>query len=203
MKIIEIKPLEIPDVKVLRVQRFPDDRGFFAETFKQSDLEKAIPGFTIRQINESHSKRGVLRGLHTQWNPYQGKLVRTFKGHMADITLDIRLGSPTFGKAIAYDMPVSDDDDTFEMIWVPVGFAHGNIYFEESTIEYYCTSEYSPGNEAGINPLSSDIDWSLCAPSVKSKIDAMFAGELLISDKDRQGLSVDQWSKDSRSQNFK
>ena len=202
MKIIEMEALSIPEVKVIHCQRFPDERGFFTETYRESDLQKVIPKFSLKQINESHSKKGVLRGLHMQWNPYQGKLVRTFKGHMADIVLDIRKNSPTYGKVISYDMPISDDKEKFEMIWVPVGFAHGNIYFEDSTIEYYCTSEYSPGNEAGINPLSPDLDWSLCDPKLKAQIDSIINEGLVISDKDKKGLSLDEWTKDPKSDNF-
>ena len=96
-----------------------------------------------------------------------GKLVRTLSGRMVDMILDIRKGSTTFGKIIAYDMPSEHEADYNEWIWVPPGFAHGNFFTEDSTIEYFCSGEYSPGCEAGISPLAADIDWSLCEGSLK------------------------------------
>ena len=93
-----------------------------------------------------------------------GKLVRTIRGHMIDVVLDIRKGSPTYGKIIAHDMPVQGDEDYAEWIWVPPGFAHGNTFPADTVIEYLCSGEYSPGNEAGISPVADDLDWSLCEP---------------------------------------
>src|SRR5579883_2717712 len=91
-----------------------------------------------------------------------GRLVRTLPGRRVALVLDIRKGSPTFGKIIAHDMPARPSNDWNEWIWVPPGFAHGNMFPEESAIEYFCSGEYSPGCEAGISPLAADIDWSLC-----------------------------------------
>ena len=107
------------------------------------------------QANQSLSEKGVMRGMHFQWNPYMGKLVRTISGHMVDMVLDIRIDSPTFGKMIAYDMPASDENDYDEWIWVPPGFAHGNFFSEKTIIEYMCTGQYSPGCEACISPFSN------------------------------------------------
>ena len=103
-----------------------------------------------------------------------GKLVRTLTGRMVNLIIDIRKGSPTFGKMIGYDMPGRLDAEFAEWIWVPPGFAHGNLFTEDTLIEYFCSGEYSQGCEAGISPLSLDIDWSLCAPasrvsSIKSR----------------------------------
>ncbi len=201
MKIIEVKTLAIPDVKVVRMGRFPDNRGYFTEPFRQSDLEKVIPGFKLMQMNESYSKRGVIRGLHLQWNPYMGKFVRTVKGHMIDIVVDVRIGSPTYGKGLFYDMPTNQQTDYFEAIWVPVGFIHGNIYLEETVIEYLCTSEYSPGNEAGISPMSPDIDWSLADPKL-IEIFKEVSKNPVISDKDKAGVNFKDWKNDPRSKNF-
>lgn len=202
MKILEVKEMPIHGVKAVVYQRFADDRGYFTETFRESDLTKEIPEFSIRQVNESYSMKNVVRGLHFQWNPYQGKLVRTIKGHMIDMFLDIRKNSSTYGKIAALDMPSVNSDSTAAWIWLPVGIAHGCVFLEETAIEYFCTSEYSPGNEAGINPLSADLDWSLCDPGTKSKIDEIFKGGLIISDKDKQGLSLADWAKDTRSEYF-
>jgi dTDP-4-dehydrorhamnose 3,5-epimerase len=202
MKILEAKDLELEGVKKITYQRFGDDRGYFTETFRQSDISAVIPSFTVKQTNESYSKKGVVRGLHFQWNPYQGKLVRTVNGHMIDIFLDIRKNSPTFGKIAGLDIPSESTDGIGAWIWLPPGFAHGVVFLEDTTIEYLCTSEYSPGNEAGISPLSKDIDWSLCDKGVKEKVDNIFNNNPIISEKDQAGLTLKQWTNDPRSENF-
>jgi dTDP-4-dehydrorhamnose 3,5-epimerase len=207
MKIISITSLAMPDVKVVRFQRFADHRGFFTETYRNSDFRAhpdlgSLQRADFTQCNESCSKPGTVRGLHFQWNPYMGKLVRTLHGRMVDLVLDIRRGSQTFGKILAYDMPFSSDDPHGEWIWVPVGFAHGNYYTEHSRIEYFCTGEWSPNCEVGISPLASDIDWSLCDPALKREFDGIVAGSPLLTGKDRSGLSMKSWLADSRSDNF-
>ncbi|MDH7476217.1 MAG: dTDP-4-dehydrorhamnose 3,5-epimerase family protein [Microgenomates group bacterium] len=203
MKIIQIKNLEPKEIKVLRFARFADNRGYFTEPFRFSQfIQEFIPDFKIVQINESFSKKGVIRGLHFQWNPYMGKLVRTIKGYMIDLFLDIRKKSPTYGKISAYEMPSDFDKDYSEWIWVPPGFAHGNIFLEDTVIEYLCTGEYSPGCEAGINPLDKDLDWSFCPNQTKEKIKKMIKRGLIISEKDKKGLSLKQWGSDEKSNNF-
>ena len=144
MKIVSIKSLDIPDIKIVRFARFCDTRGYFTESFRRSDFNghnemSFIKGQEFVQVNESFSHPQVIRGLHFQWNPYMGKLVRTVRGHMVDIVLDIRKGSPYFGKGLFYDMPADSGSDYSEWIWVPAGFAHGNFFTEESQIEYFCT----------------------------------------------------------------
>jgi len=203
MKIIEIENLNPPEVKIIKFARFTDNRGYFTEPFRKSQfLKEAIHDFDIIQINESYSKKGVIRGLHFQWNPYMGKLVRTITGHMIDLFLDIRKGSPTFGKINAFDMPASKSDDISTWIWIPVGFAHGNIFLKETIIEYLCTGEYSQGCEAGISPLSPDINWSLCDLHLKKIIDNQIKKGLIISEKDQKGLALKEWLNDKRSENF-
>jgi len=209
MKIIETKSLVIEDVKVIRFGFFPDERGYFAEPFRKSDIQKepgagSLRGQEIVQINESISKKGVMRGLHFQWNPYMGKLVRTLRGHMVDMFLDIRKNSPTFGKIALYDMPNHDGENYSEWIWVPAGFAHGNFFLDDiNKIEYLCTGEYSQGCEAGISPLSDDLDWSLCGIKEKEMFDKLISsGELILSDKDKNGLDLKSWLNDSRSDKF-
>jgi dTDP-4-dehydrorhamnose 3,5-epimerase len=206
MKIIGLHSLVVPDVKVIRFARFHDYRGYFTEPFRRSDLrnypgERCFARSDFVQVNESYSHAGVIRGLHFQWNPFMGKLVRTLAGHMVDLILDIRKGSPFFGKLIAYDMPASRDAEYGEWIWVPPGFAHGNYFTEASHIEYLCSGEYNPGCEAGISPLAADLDWSLCEPALKARFDAMAAAAILAS-KDRDGLTLMTWDGDARSENF-
>ncbi len=207
MKIIEVKSLAIEAIKVIRFARFGDHRGYFTEPFRKSDLlnNSAIEflnNVEFVQANESFSKQAVIRGLHFQWNPYMGKLVRTIRGRMVDIVLDIRKGSPTLGKIIAYDMPDDPTASSSEWIWVPPGFAHGNFFSTDSTIEYFCSGEYSPNCEACISPLADDIDWSLCDKMLKQEFDDIVSSYSLISDKDKNGLSMTAWLADERSDNF-
>jgi dTDP-4-dehydrorhamnose 3,5-epimerase len=207
VKIIEVKDLAIPAVKVIRFARFPDHRGYFAEQYRFSDFEtgEATPfmrGVRFLQANESFSRAGAVRGLHFQWNPYMGKLVRTIRGHMIDVVLDVRKGSPTYGKIIAYDMPVQGDEDFADWIWVPPGFAHGNTFTTDTVIEYLCSGEYSPGCEAGISPISDDLDWSLCEPALADQFQSIARATTLMTDKDRNSLSLAAWTADERSQNF-
>lgn len=207
MKILSARTLPLPDLKVITFARFVDQRGYFTEPFRRSDLDTHpdthfLAGVAFVQTNESLSRPGTLRGLHFQWNPYMGKLVRTLHGHMIDIVLDIRLRSPTFGKAILYDMPNDDGRAEAEWLWVPPGFAHGNLFLTETRIEYLCTGEYSPGCEAAISPLAPDIDWSLCEQALKKRLDATIRDGVIMSDKDRAGLTVSQWRSDPRSAHF-
>jgi dTDP-4-dehydrorhamnose 3,5-epimerase len=205
MKILDIKTLEIPDIKVIRFARFLDNRGYFAEHFRRSDLQRLdfLGGVEFLQSNESFSKARTIRGLHFQWNPCMGKLVRTLAGRMVDLVLDIRQGSPTLGQIIAYEMPADLHLEFDEWIWVPPGFAHGNYFDRESRIEYFCSGEYNPACESGISPLAVDIDWSLCDPSLKRGFDAIVSEGPLLSEKDQCGHTLASWLADPNSGQFK
>jgi dTDP-4-dehydrorhamnose 3,5-epimerase len=207
MKLLHVTQLAIPDIKVIRFARFRDQRGYFSEIFRKSGLKtNALTSFLadvdFYQANESYSRTGTVRGLHFQWNPYMGKLVRTLHGRMVDLVMDIRKGSPTFAKIIAHDMPSRPAQDWSEWIWVPPGFAHGNMFPEETSIEYFCSGEYSPSCEAGISPLATDIDWSLCDAGLRDLFQQNAGASPLLSEKDRAGLSVRSWENDPRSDNF-
>lgn len=207
MKITDIYELAIPAVKVIRFARFPDDRGYFSEHYRFSDFETGaaasiMNGVRFLQANESFSRPGTVRGLHFQWHPFMGKLVRTVRGHMIDVVLDVRKGSPTYGKIIAHDMPVRGDEPYTEWIWVPPGFAHGNTFTDETVIEYFCSGEYSPGNEAGISPIADDLDWSLCDPSLADQFRSIASKTALMTDKDRTAFTVAGWTVDPRSDIF-
>jgi dTDP-4-dehydrorhamnose 3,5-epimerase len=208
MKILSVADLPLPGVKVIRFARFMDQRGYFTEPFRRSDFDSRFELASLRdqafvQANESYSRPDVVRGLHFQWNPFMGKLVRTLHGHMVDIVLDLRKGSPTLGKAVMHDMPSDAGADWSEWIWVPPGFAHGNYFPRESTIEYYCTGEYNQTGEAGVSPLSRDIDWSLCDREQKARFDALLANGAVISEKDREAASLQTWLADPRSDHFR
>jgi len=203
MKILEVKNLAIEDVKVIKYARFCDHRGYFTETYRKSDFKglDIFKNIDFIQSNESYSKKGVIRGLHFQWNPYMGKLVRAVRGRMIDLVMDIRKGSKTYGKIIAYDMPADPGKDFGEWIWVPVGFAHGNVFPEDTQIEYYCSGDWSPKCETGISPLAKDIDWSLCDRSLKAIFDEA-AKNPLITDKDRDGHTISKWTENKDSNKF-
>lgn len=207
MNILSTQSLKLPEVKTIRFGRFQDRRGYFTEHFRKSDfnehpLTDFMKGIEFVQANESFSKAGTIRGLHFQWNPLMGKLVRVLSGRMLDLVMDIRKGSPTFGRIIAHDMPSRVGEDSAEWIWVPPGFAHGNVFPEDTLIEYFCSGEYSAGCEAVISPLASDIDWSLCDKDLKNIFDTIAATTALITEKDRGGLSVSAWSETENSNNF-
>ena len=207
MKILSVTSLVLPDVKVVRFARFADHRGYFTEPFRLSEFDKnAELGFlrqaTFVQMNESWSRVGVVRGLHFQWNPHVGKLARCVHGRMVDLFLDIRLESPTFGKIASYDMRSPNEMTHGEWIWLPPGFAHGTFFTEESRIEYLCTGEYNPACEAGISPLADDLDWSLCEPALKREFDELVSKGVVLSAKDREGLSLARWKSDPLARNF-
>ncbi len=207
MKSIAVTDLPIEGPKVVAYERFSDKRGYFSESFRKSELFSATGGaigsWEIVQANESFSRTETIRGLHFQWNPYMGKLVRTIRGHMIDLILDIRIGSPTLGFLVARDMPSVSESNHGEWIWIPPGFAHGNLFTQDTIIEYLCSGEYNSANEAGISPLAKDINWSCCDRSLKSLFDSVVkSDEFIMSEKDRNGLSVEAWRCDSRSQKF-
>jgi len=204
MKIIDIKSVVFPDVRVIKYGRFPDDRGYFNELYKKSDFQKIdfLKDQNFVQNNESFSKKGVIRGLHFQWNPFMSKLVRVVAGSMIDLFLDIKIGSPTFGKIAGYKLDAKSTNDFGEWIYVPVGYAHGLFLLEDSIVEYYCTSEYAPLNEASISPLAPDIDWSLSDSAITSDYKNSLVNAN-ISKKDKEGFTLATWTKDPRSNFFK
>lgn len=204
MKILKIKALEFPEVKVIRYGKFLDARGYFAETFRKSDTFELselefLKTVNFPQINESFARPGVIKGLHFQWDPPLGKLVRVVRGHMLDMVLDLKKTSPNFGKIILCDMPDNQQQEFGEWIWVPAGFAHGMIFTEESLIEYFFTDNYNPKAEAGIFPLAQDLDWSLCEVALKQQFDALVKKGVILSERDQAGFTLKQWSEDARS----
>ncbi|MDR2339277.1 MAG: dTDP-4-dehydrorhamnose 3,5-epimerase family protein [Deltaproteobacteria bacterium] len=199
MRIISVTPLKIPDCKIIRFHRFKDVRGYFTEHFRQEEFDTLFrktlkyPNARFVQANESRSVANVVRGLHFQWQPHVGKLVRTLYGHMVDMALDIRPGSPTLGKIILYDMPFDPEADHAEWLWIPPGFAHGNFYLADSAIEYFCTGEYNPQAEAGISPFAKDIDWSLADVGLRAALEGLALDGFILSDKDKDGHTLGSW----------
>jgi len=148
---------------------FGDLRGFFMETYKQSDFEAAGIKNQFIQDNCSRSKRGVLRGLHYQIEPYaQSKLIRCIKGVIFDVAVDIRKGSPFFGQWVGEEL----SDENKRMLYVPAGFAHGFLVVSDyAEIMYKCDQEYSPEHEKGIlwNDPQLAIDWPASDPLVSER----------------------------------
>ena len=204
MKVKSITDSLILGVKLITFERFIDHRGYFTETFRASDfLINNLNFFStgIMQSNESFSNKNVLRGLHFQWNPNMGKLVRTITGHMVDLVLDLRQGSPTQGKIMAFDMPAKSSDGSSSWIWVPEGCAHGNYFLEDSYIEYFCSGSYNGECEAGVSPFAQDIDWSICDVTLKSKFFEL-KDFFIATPKDINALSVKEWLSRPEANNF-
>ena len=158
---------EIPDVLLIKPKVFEDERGFFFEMYKSSDFKSHIP-FDFVQENYSFSKKGVIRGLHYQKNPYeQGKLVSCIKGSIFDVVIDIRKNSPTYGKFIT---AILSEKNKY-LLWIPPGFAHGFLALEDSVVLYSCTKEYVSQSEASIIWNDSDIaiNWPITNPILSQK----------------------------------
>jgi len=164
----EFKELEIPDVILVIPKVFEDDRGFFMETFKISDFKAYGISYEFVQDNHSKSKKGVLRGLHYQLYPKaQGKLVRCIRGRIWDVAVDIRKGSPWYGKWVAVEL----SEENKLMLWIPPGFAHGFVALEDAEIIYKCTAEYAPELDRGIiwNDPELAINWPVEKPILSPK----------------------------------
>jgi dTDP-4-dehydrorhamnose 3,5-epimerase len=158
---MNISACEIPDIKLIEPLVRSDSRGYFFESFRWDVFSKAVGPINFVQDNESFSTRGVLRGLHFQKPPMsQGKLVRVVRGEVLDIAVDIRRGSPWYGRHVAR---VLNQDNKWQM-WIPAGFAHGYVVLShEAIFAYKCDNYFSREHEAGIrydDPLLK-IDWLL------------------------------------------
>jgi dTDP-4-dehydrorhamnose 3,5-epimerase len=159
---MEIERLSIPDVLLLTPRRFGDDRGFFSETFNAAAWRQAGLEADFVQDNHAYSaEKGVVRGLHFQLHPSaQGKLVRVPRGAILDVAVDIRRGSPTFGKHVSAVISA----ENWRQIWVPVGFAHGYVTLTpDAEVIYKVTSGYAPALDRGIrwNDPALGIDWGV------------------------------------------
>jgi dTDP-4-dehydrorhamnose 3,5-epimerase len=161
-------PREIPDVVRIEPDVHRDARGFFLETWHQGKYaEGGIPGPFV-QDNHSRSRRGTLRGLHAQLQRPQGKLVRVVDGEVFDVAVDIRRGSPTFGKWVGDRL----SGENLRQLWIPPGFAHGFCVLSETVhLEYKCTDFYDPADEIAIawNDPGIGIVWPLQDPTLSKK----------------------------------
>lgn len=157
-------------VLIITPDAFADERGFFMETFQEKRYQELL-GVDVRfvQDNFSSSHKGVLRGLHYQAPPFgQGKLVQVLRGRALDVAVDIRVGSPTYGKHVAVELSA----ENHRQLWIPEGFAHGFLTLEDDTFfTYKCTGVYSKEHERGIvwNDPTLGIDWGDVTPIVSEK----------------------------------
>lgn len=156
----------IPEVLIVEPKIHGDARGYFLENFRQEIIDQYIPGTTFVQGNESMSSYGVIRGLHFQKPPYaQGKLVRVIVGEVLDVAVDIRIGSPTFGKHVAVHL----SGENKRQLWVPRGFAHGfAVLSKEAIFAYLCDNYYNQQADGGIrfDDPALDIQWPIPADKI-------------------------------------
>jgi dTDP-4-dehydrorhamnose 3,5-epimerase len=160
---------EIPGLLVLESQAFSDERGYFMETYSRDRYREAGIDAEFFQDNLSCSKRNVVRGLHYQAPPFaQGKLVSVLRGRVLDVAVDIRTGSPTYGKFVLVELSA----DNRKQFWIPAGFAHGFVSLEDDTLfAYKCTAPYSKDHDRGIryDDPAIGIDWGVDSPIVSEK----------------------------------
>lgn len=178
---MEIVNTPLRDVKLLRPQKFGDERGWFAEVFNARSFGAAGLPERFAQDNQSFSRRGVLRGLHYQIGEPQGKLIRALSGYIWDVAVDLRVGSPDFGKWAGFSLR----GEELEYLWIPEGFAHGFLVLSESAnVLYKTTRFYYPQGERCVrwNDPTLAIEWPL------GKV-----GEPIVSEKD----AVAPWLKDA------
>lgn len=171
---MEIIKTDIEGLIIIKPQIFKDSRGYFFESFSQREFNEKVTPIQFVQDNESCSSYGVMRGLHFQKPPYsQSKLVRCVKGSVLDVAIDIRKGSPTYGKHVAIELSAENHLQFF----IPKGFAHGfAVLSEEAIFQYKCDEFYTPQSEGGIQLMdeSLGINWPISAD------------DAILSDKDKK-----------------
>lgn len=162
---MEVIKTDIEGVVIIEPRVFKDARGYFFESFSQREFQEKVHPINFVQDNESMSSYGVMRGLHFQRPPYaQSKLVRCVKGKVLDVAVDIRKGSPTYGKYVAVEL----SEENHRQFFIPRGFAHGFAVLSETAVfQYKCDNFYAPEADGGISIQddSLGIDWQIPAES--------------------------------------
>jgi len=191
---MKVTPTELPEVLIVEPRVFGDERGFFLETFQaERYAAQGIPREMV-QDNLSYSRHGILRGLHLQWPHPQGKLVQVFAGEVFDVAVDVRRGSPTFGRWVGVYLSAANK----RQLWVPAGFAHGFcVTGDDALFGYKCTDLYYPEHELGVRWDDPDIGitWPLDADPDLSPKDAA-ASRLSDIVPDRLPVYVDDITED-------
>jgi dTDP-4-dehydrorhamnose 3,5-epimerase len=184
---IKVESKVLGDIVVLVPEIFRDERGFFMETFREDQFRaKSLPTHFV-QDNHSRSVKGVVRGLHFQWDPPMGKLMRVSQGTAFLVAVDIRKGSPTLGKWFG----VEASAENRRQVWAPAGFARGFCVLSDvAEIQYKCTGMYSNKGESGIrwNDPAIGIEWPI--------------REVSLSEKDRKAQTLAEWLARPESANF-
>lgn len=179
---MEVIKTEIKGLLIIKPKVFGDERGYFFESYNKESYIKAGIDFDFVQDNISKSKKGTIRGLHYQIaDKAQGKLCKVIYGKVLDVAVDIRFGSPTFGRYFSSEL--SEENHT--QLWIPPGFAHGfSVLSDEAIFAYKCTAVYSKEKERAIifNDPDLNIDWKVDNP--------------IVSEKDLKALSFKDISKD-------
>jgi dTDP-4-dehydrorhamnose 3,5-epimerase len=176
---MKAQPLKISGSWKIEFQKFDDNRGFFYESFKEEDFKKIIGrNLNIQQTNTSSSSKGSVRGIHYALvPPSQAKLVQCQRGSIKDYVIDIRVGSPTFGQFEEIEL----NENSASAIFIEEGLAHAFVALENQTVvTYFVTEKYNPEREKGINPFDKtlNVKW----PDL----------ELILSEKDKQAISLDE-----------
>lgn len=177
---MEFQELDIKGVWLIKPQRFGDSRGYFSETWKKQEFEAHVGKVNFIQDNESFSGYGVLRGLHLQRGEFsQAKLVRVSRGEVLDVALDLRSGSPTYGKHVAVRLT----HEGGEQLFIPRGFAHGFVVLsDEAQFQYKVDNIYAPHSEMTIAFDDPDL-------GINWVIDPV---EMLLSEKDKKGIRLNK-----------
>ncbi|MFM8771651.1 MAG: dTDP-4-dehydrorhamnose 3,5-epimerase [Candidatus Kapaibacterium sp.] len=170
-------------IKIMRSPIHSDHRGFFEEVYRaDACIRNGIPTDFI-QDNHSRSRRGVIRGMHAQYNAPMGKLLHVMRGQIQLVEVDVRAGSPTFGQHVSIDV----SDVNGRTVWIPPGFANGfAVLSDEADVHYKCTALYNPQTEFGINPMDAQlgIRWLVDDP--------------ILSDKDLAAMSFSDYASDPK-----
>ncbi len=165
---MNVLPTELPEVLVIEPRVFRDDRGWFTEFWNASRYESAGISGRFVQDNVSFSRQGVLRGLHYQWPAPQGKLIQALQGEIYDVAVDIRVGSPRFGRWISVTLSA----ENARQIYIPEGFAHGFVVLSEfALVAYKCTAPYRADADASLlwNDPALGIGWPCTSPYLAEK----------------------------------
>ncbi|MDR1161211.1 MAG: dTDP-4-dehydrorhamnose 3,5-epimerase [Tannerellaceae bacterium] len=168
---------DIPGVWMIEPNVFNDSRGYFFEAFRKAEFEKHIGRVDFIQDNESCSSMGALRGLHYQLDPFsQAKLVRVIRGAVLDVAVDMRKGSPTFGKHVAVELT----GENKRQLFIPQGFAHGfHVLADDTVFTYKVDNPYTPSHERSVHFDAFGIDWKIASPEA-----------LVMSEKDKNAPAL-------------
>jgi dTDP-4-dehydrorhamnose 3,5-epimerase len=184
---MKIESKHLGDIAVLRPEVFEDERGFFMETYRDDQFRELGLPHHFLQDNHSGSRRGVLRGLHFQWDPPMGKLMRVTRGAGYLVAVDIRKESPTLGQWFGIEVTAENK----KQVWAPAGFARGFCVLSDfAEIQYKCTGTYNKKGESGIlwNDPAIGVIWPVSDP--------------VLSEKDEMAQTLEQWLRAPESDNF-